>query len=244
MNTEQGDDFVAKKRMFNVDIVGSDAFLDLPHTAQALYFQLGMRADDDGFVGNPKTIQRIAGTKASDLELLIKKRFILQFPSGVIVIKQWKINNDIKKDRYSPTVYTDEFQMLSTKENKAYTERSTNVSTLDTEPAQNVSTLDTQYSIDKDRLDKNSIEKEKHAHGFFANVLLTDEEVQKLSSEIPNLDDYIERLSNYLANNKKEYKSHCATIRNWYKRDVDKTEPTTNHADGEPMQQQQRRKSF
>ena len=227
-----------------MDIVGSDAFLDLPHTAQALYFQLGMRADDDGFVGNPKTIQRIAGTKASDLELLVKKRFILQFPSGVIVIKHWKINNDIKKDRYSPTVYTDEFQMLSTKENKAYTERNANVSTLDTEPEQNVSTLDTQYSIDKDRLDKNSIEKEKHAHGFFANVLLTDEEVQKLSSEIPNLDDYIERLSNYLANNKKEYKSHCATIRNWYKRDVDKTEPTTNHADGEPMPQQQRRKSF
>ena len=235
---------MAKKRMFNVDIVGSDAFLDLPHTAQALYFQLGMRADDDGFVGNPKTIQRIAGTKASDLELLIKKRFLLQFPSGVVVIKHWKINNDIKKDRYSPTVYTDEFQMLSTKENKAYTERNANVSTLDTEPEQNVSTLDTQYSIDKDRLDKNSIEKEKHAHGFFANVLLTDEEVQKLSSEIPNLDDYIERLSNYLANNKKEYKSHCATIRNWYKRDVDKTEPTTNHADGEQMPQQQRRKSF
>ena len=235
---------MAKKRMFNIDIVGSDAFLDLPHTAQALYFQLGMRADDDGFVGNPKTIQRIAGTKASDLELLVKKRFLLQFPSGVIVIKHWKINNDIKKDRYSPTVYTDEFQMLSTKDNKAYTERNANVSTLDTEPEQNVSALDTQYSIDKDRLDKNSIEKEKHAHGFFANVLLTDEEVQKLSSEIPNLDDYIERLSNYLANNKKEYKSHCATIRNWYKRDVDKTEPTTNHADGEPIPQQQRRKSF
>ena len=226
---------MAKKRMFSIDIVGSDAFLDLPYSAQCLYFQLSMRADDDGFVGNPKTIQRIAGTKASDLELLVKKRFLIQFPSGVVVIKHWKINNDIKKDRYSPTVYTDEFQMLSTKENKAYTERSTNVSTLDTEPAQNVSTLDTQYSIDKNRLDKNSIEREKRAHGFFANVLLTDEEMQKLSSEIPNLDDYIERLSNYLANNKKEYKSHCATIRNWYRRDVDKTAPSTNHEDEEPQ---------
>ena len=234
---------MAKKRMFNVDIVGSDAFLDLPHAAQALYFQLGMRADDDGFVGNPKTIQRIAGTKASDLELLVKKRFLLQFPSGVIVIKHWKINNDIKKDRYSPTVYTDEFQMLSTKENKAYTERSTNVSTLDTEPAQNVSTLDTQYSIDKNSKDKGSIVLCKHAHGFFANVFLTDDEMQKLSSEIPNLDDYIERLSNYLANNKKEYKSHCATIRNWYRRDVEKTEPIANHDDETP-QQAPRRKSF
>ena len=241
MNTEQGDDFVAKKRMFNVDIVGSDAFLDLPHTAQALYFQLGMRADDDGFVGNPKTIQRIAGTKASDLELLVKKRFLLQFPSGVVVIKHWKINNDIKKDRYSPTVYTDEFQMLYTKENKAYTERSANVSTLDTEPEQNVSTLDTQYSIDENSKDKDSIVLCKHAHGFFSNVLLTDEEMQKLSGEIPNLDDYIERLSNYLANNKKEYKSHCATIRNWYRRDVDKTAPSTNHEDDEPVTPKRRK---
>ena len=113
---------MAKKRMFNVDIVGSDAFLDLPHTAQALYFQLGMRADDDGFVGNPKTIQRIAGTKASDLEFLVKKRFLLQFPSGVVVIKHWKINNQIQKDRYTPTVYTEEYQSLYIKDNKAYTE--------------------------------------------------------------------------------------------------------------------------
>ena len=234
---------MAKKRMFNVDIVGSDAFLDLPHTAQALYFQLGMRADDDGFVGNPKTIQRIAGTKASDLELLVKKRFLLQFPSGVVVIKHWKINNDIKKDRYAPTVYTEEFQMLSTKENKAYTERSVNVSTLDTERIQDVSTLDTQYSIDKNSKDKDSIVLCKHAHGFFSNVFLTDEEMQKLSSEIPNLDDYIERLSNYLANNKKEYKSHCATIRNWYRRDVEKTEPITNN-DDETLPQAPRRKSY
>ena len=234
---------MAKKRMFNVDIVGSDAFLDLPHTAQALYFQLGMRADDDGFVGNPKTIQRIAGTKASDLELLVKKRFLLQFPSGVVVIKHWKINNDIKKDRYAPTVYTEEFQMLSTKENKAYTERNVNVSNLDTERGQNVSALDTQYSIDKNSKDKDSIVLCKHAHGFFSNVFLTDDEMKKLSSEIPNLDDYIERLSNYLANNKKEYKSHCATIRNWYRRDVEKTEPITNN-DDETLPQAPRRKSY
>ena len=134
--------------MFNVDIVGSDAFLDLPHTAQALYFQLGMRADDDGFVGNPKTIQRIAGAKASDLELLVKKRFLLQFPSGVVVIKHWRINNQIQKDRYTPTVYTEEYQSLYIKDNKAYTE-------IDKGCIQSVSEMDTQISIDKDRLDKN-----------------------------------------------------------------------------------------
>ena len=223
---------MAKKRMFNIDIVGSDAFLDMAHESQALYLQLSMRADDDGFIGNPKTVVRIAGVSNAAFEELLQKRFILQFQSGVVVVKHWKINNDIKRDRYSPTVYTDEFQMLSTKENKAYTERNVNVST-----------LDTQYSIDKNSKDKDSIVLCKHAHGFFSNVFLTDEEMQKLSSEIPNLDDYIERLSNYLANNKKEYKSHCATIRNWYRRDVDKTAPSTNHEDDEPVTPK-RRKSF
>ena len=226
---------MAKKRMFNIDIVGSDAFLDMAHESQALYLQLSMRADDDGFIGNPKTVVRIAGVSNAAFEELLQKRFILQFQSGVVVVKHWKINNDIKKDRYSPTVYTDEFQMLSTKENKAYTERSVNVSTLDTERRQDVSTLDTQYSIDENSKDKDSIVLCKHAHGFFSNVFLTDEEMKKLSSEIPNINDYIERLSNYLANNKKEYKSHCATIRNWYRRDVDKTAPSTNHEDEEPQ---------
>ena len=232
---EKEGDCVAKKRMFNIDIVGSDAFLDMAHESQALYLQLSMRADDDGFIGNPKTVVRIAGVSNAALEELLQKRFILQFPSGVVVVKHWKINNDIKKDRYSPTVYTDEFHMLSIKENKAYTERNVSVSTLDTGRRQDVSTLDTQYSIDENSKDKDSIVLCKHAHGFFSNVFLTDEEMQKLSSEIPNLDDYIERLSNYLANNKKEYKSHCATIRNWYRRDVDKTAPSTNHEDEEPQ---------
>ena len=234
---------MAKKRMFNIDIVGSDAFLDMAHESQALYLQLSMRADDDGFIGNPKTVVRIAGVSNAAFEELLQKRFILQFQSGVVVVKHWKINNDIKKDRYAPTVYTDEFQMLYTKENKAYTERSANVSTLDTERRQNVSTLDTQYSIEEVSKDKDSIVLCKHAHGFFSNVFLTDDEMKKLSSEIPNLDDYIERLSNYLANNKKEYKSHCATIRNWYRRDVDKTAPSTNHEDDEPVTPK-RRKSF
>ena len=206
---------MAKKRMFSIDIVGSDAFLDLPYSAQCLYFQLGMRADDDGFVGNPKTIQRIAGTKASDLELLIKKRFLLQFPSGVVVIKHWKINNQIQKDRYTPTVYTEEYQSLYIKDNKAYTE-------IDKGCIQPVSEMDTQISIDKDRLDKNSRVGEKHAHGFFANVFLTDEELQKLAAEIPEYEEYIEKLSHYIESNGKKYKSHYATILMWHRKDCEK----------------------
>lgn len=224
---------MAKKRMFNVDIVGSDAFLDLPHTSQALYFQLGMRADDDGFVGNPKTIQRIAGTKASDLELLVKKRFLLQFPSGVVVIKHWKINNQIQKDRYTPTVYTEEYQSLYIKDNKAYTEA-------DKGCIHSVSEMDTQISIDKNRLDKNSRGGEKHAHGFFANVLLTDDELQKLAAEIPNYEEYIEKLSHYIESNGKKYKSHYATILMWHRKDREK-QPA---APAETLPQAPRRKSL
>lgn len=224
---------MAKKRMFSIDIVGSDAFLDLPYSAQCLYFQLGMRADDDGFVGNPKTIQRIAGTKASDLELLVKKRFLLQFPSGVVVIKHWKINNQIQKDRYTPTVYTEEYQSLYIKDNKAYTE-------MDKGCIHSVSEMDTQISIDKDRLDKNSRGGEKHAHGFFANVLLTDEELQKLAAEIPNYEEYIEKLSHYIESNGKKYKSHYATILMWHRKDREK-QPA---APAETLPQAPRRKSL
>ena len=163
------------------------------------------------------------------------------FSKFLIIFKHWKINNDIKKDRYSPTVYTDEFQMLSTKENKAYTERNANVSTLDTEPGQNVSNLDTQYSIDKNRLDKNSIGKKKHAHGFFSNVLLTDDEMQKLAVEVPNYEDYIERLSHYIESSGKKYKSHYATILSWHRKDdAEKTKSAPNEA----LPQQPRRKSY
>lgn len=224
---------MAKKRMFSIDIVGSDAFFDLPYSSQCLYFQLCMRADDDGFVGNPKTIQRIAGTKASDLELLVKKRFLLQFPSGVVVIKHWKINNQIQKDRYTPTVYTEEYQSLYIKDNKAYTE-------MDKGCIQSVSEMDTQISIDKDRLDKNSRGREKHAHGFFANVLLTDDELQKLAAEIPNYEEYIEKLSHYIESNGKKYKSHYATILMWHRKDREK-QPA---APAETLPQAPRRKSY
>ena len=224
---------MAKKRMFSIDIVGSDAFLDLPYSSQCLYFQLCMRADDDGFVGNPKTIQRIAGTKASDLELLVKKRFLLQFPSGVVVIKHWKINNQIQKDRYTPTVYTEEYQSLYIKDNKAYTE-------MDKCCIQSVSEMDTQISIDKNRLDKNSRGGEKHAHGFFANVLLTDDELQKLAAEIPNYEEYIEKLSHYIESNGKKYKSHYATILMWHRKDREK-QPA---APAETLPQAPRRKSL
>lgn len=142
--------------MFSLQIVDSDAFLDMPISSQLLYFHLSMRADDDGFVDNPKKIIRIIGTNDDDLKVLMTKRFILTFGSGVIVIKHWRIHNYIQKDRYTETKYVDEKNGLIIKENGAYTEK-------DKACIQNVSSLDTQVRlgkvrIGKDRLDNTSEE--------------------------------------------------------------------------------------
>ena len=107
--------------MFTKKITESDAFLDMPSSTQVLYFHLNMAADDDGFVNNPKKIQRMTGCSDDDMKLLIMKSFILIFESGVIVIKHWKMHNYIQSDRYKPTDYVDEKSTLQLKKNKAYT---------------------------------------------------------------------------------------------------------------------------
>ncbi len=115
---------MAERRMFAKTIVDSDAFLDMPLSAQALYFHLSMRADDDGFINNPKKIQRMINASDDDCKLLIAKRFILAFESGVIVIKHWRIHNYIRNDRYKETLYQDEKSELTLDERNAYTEKS------------------------------------------------------------------------------------------------------------------------
>ena len=112
---------MAERRMFAKTIIDSDSFLDMPMSTQALYFHLSMRADDEGFVNNPKKIQRVVGATEDDLKLLIAKNFILTFESGVIVIKHWKIHNYIRADRLVKTKYEEERNMITTKDNGAYT---------------------------------------------------------------------------------------------------------------------------
>jgi len=149
---------MAERRMFAKTIIDSDSFLDMPLSAQALYMHLSMRADDDGFVNNPKRIQRMIGASEDDLRLLHAKSFILSFETGVIVIKHWKINNYLRNDRYKPTVYQEEKKALGEKENGAYT-------LLDNIGIPNGYQTDTQYRLGKDskgkyRLGKDSIGKE------------------------------------------------------------------------------------
>ena len=111
---------LANKRMFSVDVTETDAFLEMPLTAQALYFHLGMRGDDDGFVSNPRSIVRVSGCSESDLVTLAKSGYIITFRSGVIVISDRKVNNNLRNDRYKPTTFQDERSMLSEKANKRY----------------------------------------------------------------------------------------------------------------------------
>lgn len=139
--------------MFAKTIIDSDAFLDMPLSTQALYFHLSMRADDEGFVNNPKKIQRMTGASDDDVKLLIAKRFIIPFESGVCVIKHWLIHNYIQKDRFKPTVYKDERSSLEVKSNKAY-------SLMDTDCIHDVSSLETQVRLGKVRLDQGRLGEE------------------------------------------------------------------------------------
>ena len=111
---------MARKRMFDIEIVDTDLFLEMPQSSQNLYFHLGMRADDDGFVSNPRKIIRTIGANEDDLKILITKKFIIPFDSGVIVIRHWKINNYLRNDRYTETLYREEKKLLVEDENGVY----------------------------------------------------------------------------------------------------------------------------
>lgn len=225
---------MAERRMFAKTIVTSDAFLDMPASTRCLYFLLGMVADDDGFVNNPKSIMRQAGATTDDMNLLIAKRFILTFQSGVVVIKHWCIHNTIQKDRYKETKYLEEKSTLMLDGNKAYTEAESEVYP---ECIQNVSKQEPQVRLGEDRLSQfnvgevNNIAEDinvpskspktvRHKYGSYKNVLLTDEDFDKLMAEYPyDWGDRIERLSEYMASTGKSYKNHLATIRNWARKD-------------------------
>ena len=263
---------MAERRMFAKTIIDSDMFIDMPMSARLLYYDLAMRADDDGFVNSPKKIMRFVGASMDDMNVLIAKQFIIPFESGVVVIKHWKIHNYIQKDRYKATSYQAEKESLTLKNGTYYTDDLPDVSNLDTECIQDVYSLDTQDRLGKDRLGKVRLELGKdrvrdrdrerqelesahapenlpleiaenknnknnendfnnsdnkkptrHKYGTYKNVLLTDEDMEKLKTEFP--DDWrnrIERLSEYIASSGKTYKNHLATIRVWAKKDKER----------------------
>ena len=156
---------MANRRMFSLDVVDTDIFLDLPISSQALYFHLGMRADDDGFVSSPKRVIAMIGANQDDLKLLIAKGFIIALEDGIIVIRHWKQNNYIQNDRRKSTIYQSQLAAL-TVNNGIYE--------VDTQYIQIVSEMDTQDSIDKNSKDKvskgkDSIKPLKRAATYFPN---------------------------------------------------------------------------
>ncbi|WP_349582130.1 conserved phage C-terminal domain-containing protein [Leuconostoc citreum] len=136
---------MAQRRMFSKKVTDTDTFLDMPLSTQALYFHLNMHADDDGFIDNTKTIQRMIGSSDDDRKLLVAKQFLLPFENGLVVIKDWRVHNYIQGDRYHKTQYINEKSQLVVEENNMYTKR-----------VQDVSNMDTQVRLGKVRLGKDS----------------------------------------------------------------------------------------
>lgn len=227
---------MAQKRMFDKIITNDDNFLEMPNSTQALYFHLSMNADDDGFVNNWKSIMKITGTKEDDLKILISKSYLIPFDSGIIVIKHWRINNYLRGDRYRPTQFQKEFNMLENHENKAYQLKSewstTGIPMVN--PDKN--------RIDKNREEENSIDKSNqlaNADSFaqsqkYLNNINQDinkatlfyeqnigllspfilEEIEEYQSQIPD-DMIIEAIKRAVETGKRNWKYTKGIINNW-----------------------------
>ncbi|HAP3060404.1 TPA: DNA replication protein [Enterococcus faecalis] len=211
--------------MFAKTIIDSDAFLDMPLSTQSLYFHLSMRADDDGFINNPKKIQRMVGCGDDDLKLLMAKRFILVFDSGVIVIKHWKIHNYIRNDRYKPTLYQEEKAELAEKNSKAYTFKT---EVIESENHLGIPDdnrmgyqMDTQVRLGKDRLvkdkKKNSVEPSSTMSELFEKVWKT---YPKKTNKKKAREQFLKKFKTEedLESFKKGYKDYLAYIKlnDWY----------------------------
>ncbi|HBC9394811.1 TPA: DNA replication protein [Enterococcus faecalis] len=211
--------------MFAKTIIDSDAFLDMPLSTQSLYFHLSMRADDDGFINNPKKIQRMVGCGDDDLKLLMAKRFILVFDSGVIVIKHWKIHNYIRNDRYKPTLYQEEKAELAEKNSKAYTFKT---EVIESENHLGIPDdnrmgyqMDTQVRLGKDRLvkdkKKNSVEPSSTMPELFEKVWKT---YPKKTNKKKAREQFLKKFKTEedLESFKKGYKDYLAYIKlnDWY----------------------------
>lgn len=214
---------MAERRMFAKTIIDSDAFLDMPVTSRLLYYDLAMRADDDGFVNAPKKIMRMIGASQDDLSILVLRKFIIPFDNGIVVIKHWRIHNYIRKDTYNETRYIEEKDSLELDENKTYQLKSNEPST---ERIQAVDESSTQVRIGKGSIVKYNRESEQTVKRFTPPTV---EEVQAYCQERGNNIDPEQFVDFYASkgwkvgnNSMKDWK---ACVRTWEKRD--KNNPQT-----------------
>ena len=228
---------MAERRMFSKTIIDSDVFLDMPTSTRLLYYDLAMRADDDGFINNPRKIARMTGASDDDLKILASKNYIIPFESGIVVIRHWRVHNYIRKDTYNETQYKLEKSMLELDNNKCY-------STINDDRPRAVDEPSTQVRLGKDRLDKDSIDNipasedesssasakaSKHKYGNYKNVLLKDEELQSLKEKYSNWEELIEYLDTYIEMKGYKAKSHYLCILKWVTDAVNKQEKKNNY---------------
>lgn len=223
---------MAERRMFAKSLIDSDLFLDMPLSTQALYFHLSMRADDEGFVNNPKKILRMIGANEDSLRLLIAKQFILPFDSGIVVIKHWRIHNYIQKDRFKKTTYTEEKALIVSDENGEYNFKT---DSMDTTCIQDVSEMDTQVrlgkvSIGKDRIDNIGDEKTSPARPKVSNFKKPSiDEIKAYCRERKNSVN-AERFFDYYESNgwkvgKNSMKDWKAAVRTWERNGYSNSSP-------------------
>lgn len=216
---------MAERRMFAKTIVMSDSFLDMPLGARCLYMTMGMLADDDGFVNAPKAIMRQTGATQDDLKVLIAKKFVIPFESGIIVIKHWRINNYLQKDRILPTKYQDELAELTIEGNGAYSK---------SECIQSSVYTSTVYT-DKDSIDKNRIDKDSIGKGSKRFAPPTLEEVKAYCSERNNSVDAQRFIDYYTSNGwkvgKNPMKDWKAAVRNWERDSKPQSKPKDSSYD-------------
>ena len=209
---------MAERRMFAKSIVLSDAFLDMPMSSRCLYFTLGMLADDDGFVGNPKSIMRQCGASQDDMAVLLQKRYVLGFDSGVIVIKHWRMNNYLQRDRRKDTTYIEEKATLTIDEKGAYTEA---------EKPMYTECIQTVYT-GKDSIGKDSIGKDIERKHF---VPPSVEEVKAYIDEKGysiNPDSFVDYYtSNGWHVGRNKMKDWKACVRSWNNREKKPTKPSS-----------------
>ena len=158
---------MAERRMFSKTIMGSDTFTDMPASTQILYVHLSLQADDDGFLGNPKKIQKMTGCTIDDFNGLVDENFIIPFKSGVIAITHWKVHNRVRSDRYKETIYLKEksqlretatgvYELIPEEENGIPSDNHMDTNGIPSDN-QTVSERYTQYSIGKDSVGKDSL---------------------------------------------------------------------------------------
>lgn len=196
--------------MFSLKVIDTDLFLEMPQSTRLLYYELCMRADDDGFVASPKKIMKVTGCSEDDFRILMAKKYVIPFESGVCVIIHWRVHNILRTDRYTETEYKQEKSMLVQQDNKYV--------------IPNGNQMEPQYRLDKIKVDKVSKDNKPAKTKYDEFVSMTEDEHNKLIEQFgeQSTKDRIENLNLYKGSTGKKYASDYLTILSWDRKNKDK----------------------